>query len=530
MPLINSVLDSLTSHIVVLNTQGVIVAVNKAWRQFGTENGLPEPSHSLLGANYLDTCKKAVNQPDGDEANAAQAGIAAVLAGKQESFYLEYPCHSPNQQRWFSMNVSPLQGSEDGVVVSHENITKRKLAEIALRDSESRFSAVIEASPVPMTLNDTQGNITYLNHAFVQTLGYTLNDIPTLADWWTRAYPDLHYQQWVIENWRNHLAEAIRSNQPFVPMETNITCKDDTVRTFLVGASALKDNFADIHLVTLYDITDRKQAENALKISEEHFRVLFTQAPLGIALINSLTGHIYKANQKFADIVGLSIDELQHIDWMQITHPDDVQADLDNMALMNAGKTDGFVMEKRYIHADGSIVWINLTVAKILLKEQDAPCHHCIVEDITERKKITEALSASEKEFRLLAESMPQIVWITSDDGECIYLNQQWVDYTGLSLEESYGHNWSNALHPDDQQRAWDAWQTAIHNKSSYSLECQIRRADGVYRWWLDRGIPVCDETGKIYKWFGTCTDIHELKESEKSLRIAAIAFESQEA
>ncbi len=86
----NGVLDSLTTHIAVLNAQGVIVAVNKAWRQFGAENGLPEPSHSQLGANYLDTCKNAVNQPDGDEANAAQAGIAAVLAGEQEHFYLDW--------------------------------------------------------------------------------------------------------------------------------------------------------------------------------------------------------------------------------------------------------------------------------------------------------------------------------------------------------------------------------------------------------------------------------------------------------
>ena len=76
-----SVLDSLTAHIAVLNAQGVIVAVNKAWRQFGRDNGLPEPSLSMLGVNYLDTCKNVVNQPDGDEVNTAQAGIVAVLAG-----------------------------------------------------------------------------------------------------------------------------------------------------------------------------------------------------------------------------------------------------------------------------------------------------------------------------------------------------------------------------------------------------------------------------------------------------------------
>lgn len=138
--------------------------------------------------------------------------------------------------------------------------------------------------------------------------------------------------------------------------------------------------------------------------------------------------------------------------------------------------------------------------------------------DITEQKNIENVLIASEKEFRLLADSMPQIVWIANIKGECFYLNQQWVDYTGLSLEESYRNNWYKCIHPDDQQGAWDAWQHALNNKTSYSFECRICSCDGVYRWWLDRGVPVFDEHGNVYKWFGTCTDIHDIKETEKAL------------
>jgi len=132
---------------------------------------------------------------------------------------------------------------------------------------------------------------------------------------------------------------------------------------------------------------------------------------------------------------------------------------------------------------------------------------------------LTEALRESEKEFRLLAEAMPQIVWITRPDGWNIYFNQQWMDYTGLTLEESYGHGWNKPFHPDDQQRAWDAWQNATQNGATYALDCRLRRADGVYKWWLIRGVPVLDTDGTILKWFGTCTDIHELKEKEAALR-----------
>ncbi|HEY8035820.1 MAG TPA: EAL domain-containing protein [Methylobacter sp.] len=136
---------------------------------------------------------------------------------------------------------------------------------------------------------------------------------------------------------------------------------------------------------------------------------------------------------------------------------------------------------------------------------------------------------AAEREFRQLAEAMPQIVWVTRPDGWTTYFSQQWTEYTGLTLEESYGHGWNKFFHPDDQQRAWDAWQRATQNIDTYSLECRLRRADGAYRWWLIRGVPLRDESGAVIKWFGTCTDIHEIKQTEQELRISATAFETQE-
>ena len=143
--------------------------------------------------------------------------------------------------------------------------------------------------------------------------------------------------------------------------------------------------------------------------------------------------------------------------------------------------------------------------------------------DITERKKAEEELLKSERQFHALAEAMPQIVWITRGDGWNIYFNQKWVDYTGLTLEESYGHGWNKPFHPDDQKRAWDAWQNAVHNNRIYSLECRLRRADGAYRWWLVRGVPFFNESGAIDKWFGTCTDIHEIKQAEEKIRLSNI-------
>ena len=101
--------------------------------------------------------------------------------------------------------------------------------------------------------------------------------------------------------------------------------------------------------------------------------------------------------------------------------------------------------------------------------------------DITKQKRAEEALRKSEQEFRTLAEAVPQIVWATRPDGWNIYFNQQWMDYTGLTLDESHGHGWITPFHPDDKQRAWDAWQRATQHNETYLLECRLRRA----RWSL---------------------------------------------
>lgn len=139
--------------------------------------------------------------------------------------------------------------------------------------------------------------------------------------------------------------------------------------------------------------------------------------------------------------------------------------------------------------------------------------------EIRQRKQAQAALQQSDADFRTLTEAMPQIVWTARADGSSTYVNQQWVDYTGMSLDDSHGRGWNKPFHPDDQQRAWNAWNNAVTCKGIYALECRLRRADGVYRWWLLRGVPVLTGDGEVKKWVGTCTDIHDLKQAEGELR-----------
>lgn len=248
------ILNAIPAHVALVDPEGVIQVTNESWRQFATANLLQGPEFSL-GQNYLKVCERATG-PCSEEAKDAAAGIRRVLRGEVDEFSIEYPCHSPTEQRWFRLIATPLrQGRGGGAVVMHVNVTERKLAELKLRNSEARARAIIEASPVAMALNDSADRITFLNPAFTAAFGYTLADIPTLADWWPKAYPDPAYRQQVAEQWRAELARAAQLGTAFAPLELSIRCKDGTERYVLVSAAPLGETFVGIHLVVLHDIT-----------------------------------------------------------------------------------------------------------------------------------------------------------------------------------------------------------------------------------------------------------------------------------
>jgi len=187
-------------------------------------------------------------------------------------------------------------------------------------------------------------------------------------------------------------------------------------------------------------------------------------------------------------------------------------ADLDNQEIRKRLQLLGGIVVITTLLAILALVWLSQLRRQVALRTRE------LSTEIVERKQTENALRESENKFHTLAESMPQIVWMTRPDGWNVYFNQQWVDYTGLTLEQSYGHGWNTPFHPDDRQRAWDAWQNATLTDGVYSLECRLRRADGIYQWWLVRGVSIHDASGKVTNWFGTCTNIEEIKQSQAEL------------
>lgn len=263
------------------------------------------------------------------------------------------------------------------------------------------------------------------------------------------------------------------------------------------------------------EIVERKKAEEALLQRESLLNEIFDVLPVGLWLADK-NGTLTRSNAKGREIWGaeplvgmenygvfkarslLTGKELAPEDWALVHTIQDGITVLDEILEIEA-----FDGKKKII--------LNYT-APILDRTGKVDGAIIVNLDITDRKRAEDALAHSEKEFRQLAESMPQIVWVCQPDGNNIYFNKHWVAYTGLTLEESYGAGWNKPFHPDDRQRAWDAWQNAVNYNDTYLLECRLRRHDGEYFWWLIRGIPITNEKGEIVKWFGTCTDIHEMK------------------
>lgn len=152
--------------------------------------------------------------------------------------------------------------------------------------------------------------------------------------------------------------------------------------------------------------------------------------------------------------------------------------------------------------------------------------------DYLERCQVEEALRQSEVRMRTLAESLPNLVWTCLPDGSCDWLSSQWRQYTGVAEAELLGFNWVNrVIHPDDRQKTLECWNAARTGRGEYNLEYRIRRRDGEYHWFKTRGVPMRDPAGKIVNWFGTCTDIQDMKQAELAVqRLAAIVEHSDDA
>lgn len=139
--------------------------------------------------------------------------------------------------------------------------------------------------------------------------------------------------------------------------------------------------------------------------------------------------------------------------------------------------------------------------------------------DVTEQRRAQEALQESQQQWRLLADALPHLAWIARPDGSITFLNRRWVEYTGMPVEQALGRGCWQAIHPDDLPATEACWAHSLATGSPYETEHRLRRWDGAYRWHIARGLPARDASGNVTAWFGTCTDISDLRRAREIVR-----------
>jgi|GEM_PF-541040 len=281
--------------------------------------------------------------------------------------------------------VTDESGEPICMMASFVDITERKEIEQLAQVNERKFRGIIDVSPVPEALYDEQGNITFLNPAFIQTYGYNLQDIPALADWWPRAYPDPVYRQWVMDAWQARMDQAARENTPFEPLEISIRCKDGTVRTVVASATSIGTGLSGEHLVVLYDITERISAEAQLRIAAIAFE---THEAI---MITGPDERIIRVNKAFETTTGYSADEvIGHTPHMLSSGKHD-QAFYEAMwqQIAGTGHWEGEIWDRR---KNGDIYPKWLTVTTVRDEAGEVSHYVGISSDISQRKLAEEEI------------------------------------------------------------------------------------------------------------------------------------------
>ncbi|MGI6083932.1 MAG: HD domain-containing phosphohydrolase [Acetivibrionales bacterium] len=269
---------------------------------------------------------------------------------------------------------------------------------------------------------------------------------------------------------------------------------------------------------------ERKQLKlvnKKLKESERLLKTFFNQSPVGIALGESKF-KLIDVNPKFEEIMGRSKKELKETTWVDFIHPDDLQADLNNIDLLYEGKIDGYSMRKRFIRPDGSIVWVNMTMASLTI-DSESGNHICIIEDISEQKKIEEELFERERSMAMLFSNLPGMAYRCKYDRDwtMLFVSEGCYELTGYK-PESLLHNkditYNLLINEEYREYLWEKWTRVLKEKVVFKEEYYITTASGEKKWVFEQGRGVYKDNGEVEAIEGLIIDISVQKEREEQI------------
>jgi len=422
-------IDALPEEICVLDGNAEVLAVNHAWRRFAEANP-PVPPNAFVGSNYLEVCETATG-PNAVEAKTFAAGLRAVLLGEQQEFEMEYDCPSRGEECCFSAHVTRFPGKGAArAVIAHENITKRRQAEEALRLSEARYRGLFEHSPIGIYRTTPDGRILVANPALLEML-----DFDSLEELSAR---NLETSGFEPEYARREFREMIERDGEVRGLEATWTTRQGRRLHVRENASAVRgpDGQVLYYEGTVEDITARKVAE------DESRR---TQARL-VRILDNLQdaylqagpdGRYTIANRSAARMFGYSsIEEVIGLHAQAFyANPSERPSVLEK--LRTAGRISDYVTLAR--RKDGSTFWVSMSVQPYRGDNGEIAGTEAVVRDITDRKLAEENLRLSEEQHRELVRNLHAGVVVHAPDTRVVLANDQAGRLLGLPEDEIRG-------------------------------------------------------------------------------------------
>lgn len=429
---LHALVEGSTDAIFVKNKNGQYIVVNQALSAL-----VGKPKETIMGADdYALFSEESAKRFRADDQRIKEAGTTVTH---------EEQVTSPTGTYSYLTTKGPLIIDDEvcGVFGISRDITARKLAEAALLESETRLRLFIEHAPAALAMFDHE-----MRYLSVST--HWLSDYHLASD----ILGQSHYQVFpeIPERWKAIHSRGL-AGEVVVSDEDRFERADGTVQwlRWEVRPWYTADGVVGGIVVFSEDITDHIVAEQAMHKSEARFGATFEQAAMGLAIV-SPEGRWLRVNQKLCEIVGYDETELLTATFQDITHPDDLNTDLDHVRQMLAHELDTYSMEKRYLRKDGNIVWTNLTASLVWKSDEEPDYFISVIEDISARKAVETALHESEARHRLLFEQNP-VPMLVYEKGSLrlLTVNDAFMRHYGYSHDEALALRLTD-LYPDEEK------------------------------------------------------------------------------
>ena len=422
-------------------------------------------------------------------------------------------------ESWWSYSLVPLYDSDGhvgGLLTQGFDITAQVRAQQYHAREIDRMRDMFRQAPGAVAILSGPDHIYEIaNESYFELVGQR-RDI--MGKSLKAALPEMADQGFV-----DLMDKVYSTGEPFVGRGVEVTInRGDTGKPerrhvdFVYQPIRNADGAVSDIFVEATDVTDRVLGEAALRESEQRFRLVAESAPVMLWMgdINGKCLYLNRAQRKFW---GVSEEDVGTFDWNTTVHPDDMQK-LAEPFIKGMREQLGFSVEARYRRIDG--VWRTLRSNAHPRFGSDGEFLGMIGVnvDVTEIREAEQAQAESEARFRGITNSIDQMIWSTLPDGYHDFYNDRWYEFTGVPYGSTDGDAWNNMFHPDDRERAWGVWRYSLDTGEPYHIEYRLRHRSGQYRWVLGRAQAVREESGRIVRWFGTCTDIQEIVEAREVL------------